>query len=385
MSTTQGAEPGPSNGDEDDAPTQLVGDIPPGLATPDERGHYLVVVDGLHPGRRMLIGPGPVTIGRVAPADIVIPDTELSRAHCRVEARADEVLVTDLGSTNGTFVDGARVSGTARIASGGTLRIGRQVLRHEMRSPREVAAAEHLESDLAAARTYVESLLPARLTEGPVRTDWLFEPSARIGGDVLGYHAIDENHFALYLMDVAGHGASAALHAASVMNVIRKQALRAVNMREPGQVLRALNNMFPMEEHGDLFFSVMVRVCFKNERQLRYCSAGHHPGFLAGPDRRRASPLLTKNPVAGAQRGRDFRAASTAVAPGSTLYLFSDGLFEVEYANGRQGDIDDLLPLLLAPAAAGASEVRRIVGEVRRLAKRSVFDDDVTLLVVTFL
>jgi hypothetical protein len=49
------------------------------------------------------------------------------------------------------------------------------------------------------------------------------------------------------------------------------------------------------------------------------------------------------------------------------------------------GPSNDLLPLLLAPAAAGASEVRRIVGEVRRLAKRSVFDDDVTLLVVTFL
>ena len=293
MSTTQGAEPGPSNGDEDDAPTQLVGDIPPGLATPDERGHYLVVVDGLHPGRRMLIGPAPVTIGRVAPADIVIPDTELSRAHCRVEAQADEVLVTDLGSTNGTFVDGARVSGTAKIASGGTLRIGRQVLRHEMRSPREVAAAEHLESDLAAARTYVESLLPARLTEGPVRTDWLFEPSARIGGDVLGYHAIDENHFALYLMDVAGHGASAALHAASVMNVIRKQALRAVNMREPGQVLRALNNMFPMEEHGDLFFSVWYGCTSRTSGNCATAPPGIIPAFLQDPiagGRHRSSP-----------------------------------------------------------------------------------------------
>ena len=57
----------------------------------------------------------------------------------------------------------------------------------------------------------------------------------------------------------------------------------------------------------------------------------------------------------------------------------------VEYASGRQGDIDDFLPLLLAPPAAGVSEVQRIVGGVRRLAKRSVFDDDVTLLVVTFL
>ena len=382
--STQDVEPGPSNGGEDDAPTQLVGEIPPGLLAPDERNHCLVVVEGLQPGRRVLIGVTPVTIGRVSPADIVIPDTELSRAHCRIEARAGELLVTDLGSTNGTFVDGARIAGTARIPGGGTLRVGRQVLRHELRSPQEVAAAEHLEKDLAAARNYVESLLPPRLREGPVRTDWLFEPSARIGGDALGYHAIDENSFALYLMDVAGHGASAALHAASVMNVIRKQALRGVNMREPGQVLRALNNMFPMEEHGDLFFSVWYGVYFKGDRELRYCSAGHHPGFLAGPDRTAVAPLHTRHPVAGAQRGRDFRATSTPVAPGSTLYLFSDGLFEVEYASGRQGDIDDFLPLLLAPPAADISEVQRIVGAVRRLAKRSVFDDDVTLLVATF-
>src|SRR5262249_1033860 len=161
----------------------------------------------------------------------------------------------------------------------------------------------------------------------------------------LGYHAIDANHFALYLMDVAGHGAAAALHAASVINVLRKQALPGTDMRQPEQVLRGLNVMFPMEEHGNLFFTAWYAVYVRNERQLRYCAGGHHPGYLVGPGRNAATPLWTRNLMLGAQPDYEYQAASTAVVPGSTLYLFSDGVFEIETADGVQRQLDDFLPL----------------------------------------
>ncbi len=371
---------------QDEDRTHLVGTAAsePAAVAPDVRGHYLVVVEGLQPGRRIPIGAAPITIGRVPPCDVVFPDTEISRAHCRVEGLADEVLVTDLGSTNGTFIDGKRVKGAAPIANGGALRVGRQLLRYEMRSRHEVAATEEMERDLVAARTYVESLLPVRLAKGPVLTDWLFEPSARIGGDALGYHAIDENHFALYLMDVAGHGARAALLAAAVITVLRKQALPGVDMRHPGQVLGGLNAMFPMEEHGDTFFTAWYGVYLKNERQLRYCAGGHHPGYLADPGRVQAVPLWTRNTMVGVKPGHEFLAASTTVIPGSTLYLFSDGLFEIETASGEQRCLEDFLPLLLALATGASSETERLVGEARRLTGRNEFEDDLTLLVVTF-
>ncbi len=367
---------------QDDDRTHLVSG--PAAEAPDERGHYLIVVEGLQPGRRIPIGAAPITIGRVPPCDVVFADTEISRAHCRVEGLADEVLVTDLGSTNGTFVDGKRVAGAAKIANGGALRVGRQLLRHELRSRHEVAATEEMERDLVAARSYVESLLPPRLATGPVLTDWLFEPSARIGGDALGYHAIDENHFALYLMDVAGHGAKAALLAASVITVLRKQALPGVDMRHPGQVLGGLNTMFPMEEHGDTFFTAWYGVYLKSERQLRYSAGGHHPGYLADPGRGQAIPLWTRNTMVGVQPGHEFLAASTTVIPGSTLYLFSDGLFEIETAGGEQRWLEDFLPMLLAPATGVSSETERLVGEARRVTGRNEFEDDLTVLVATF-
>lgn len=65
------------------------------------------------------------TIGRSTGADFIVDAPLVSRVHCRVTALATgELEVADMDSTNGTFVNGARVS-TARLASGDRLRVGR--------------------------------------------------------------------------------------------------------------------------------------------------------------------------------------------------------------------------------------------------------------------
>src|SRR5258706_10104865 len=156
-------------------PTRLGGDAASSPhEAPEDRVHYLVVVDGIEPGRRIQIAAAAtITIGRAAPSEVVLHDPEISRAHCRVECLGFDMLITDLGSTNGTFIDGKRVQGAARIANGGILRIGRQLMRYELRNRREVAAAHEMEPDLAAARSYGESPLPGRLPTGAGSTGWL--------------------------------------------------------------------------------------------------------------------------------------------------------------------------------------------------------------------
>ena len=58
----------------------------------------------------ILVDSSGVKIGRTAPADIVLPHKSISREHCLIGLANDELLVTDLNSTNGTFVDDARIS-----------------------------------------------------------------------------------------------------------------------------------------------------------------------------------------------------------------------------------------------------------------------------------
>jgi pSer/pThr/pTyr-binding forkhead associated (FHA) protein len=71
-------------------------------------------------------------IGRGANNDISIPDDEFaSSRHARFEPRRDGVYVEDVGSTNGTFVNGIRLTGDRRLASGDVVRIGETDLRFE--------------------------------------------------------------------------------------------------------------------------------------------------------------------------------------------------------------------------------------------------------------
>ena len=88
----------------------------------------------------------------------------------------------------------------------------------------------HLADELAKAAAYVQSLLP-KPQAGPIHTDWVFVPSAALGGDAFGYHWLDDDHFALYLLDVCGHGIGAALHSVSVLNVLRAQTLPATDFQ----------------------------------------------------------------------------------------------------------------------------------------------------------
>src|SRR3954447_26646566 len=65
-----------------------------------------------------------IVIGR-EDADLVIDDLEISRRHARVApAEGGGVVVEDLGSTNGTFVNGEKLSGPTTLESSGTIRIG---------------------------------------------------------------------------------------------------------------------------------------------------------------------------------------------------------------------------------------------------------------------
>ena len=92
-------------------------------------------------------------------------------------------------------------------------------------------------------------MLPKPINEGPVNTDWRFFPSTSLGGDAFGYHWIDEDHFAIYLLDVSGHGVRAALLSVSVMNALRSQTLPDTDFKDSKQVLESLNRSFPEEEN----------------------------------------------------------------------------------------------------------------------------------------
>ena len=84
--------------------------------------HRLRFTDGPLAGRELEVASA-LVLGRQA-ADLVIEDTQVSRRHASVRPAGDALEVEDLGSKNGTWVNGARIAGPVRLAPGDRVRVG---------------------------------------------------------------------------------------------------------------------------------------------------------------------------------------------------------------------------------------------------------------------
>jgi pSer/pThr/pTyr-binding forkhead associated (FHA) protein len=96
----------------------------------------LEVVEGAGAGRRVALA-GPVTVGRGREADLVLADELVSRRHAQVTPSGSGAVVEDLGSRNGTFVNGEGIHGPARVEPGDQLQLGVTLV--ELRSARQIA------------------------------------------------------------------------------------------------------------------------------------------------------------------------------------------------------------------------------------------------------
>ncbi len=79
-----------------------------------------------------------------------------------------------------------------------------------------------------------------------------------------------------------------------------------------------------------------------------------------------------------------FRAASFAVPEGSSLYVFSDGVFELVRPIGGETGLGDFVPLLMCPPTPPTSECHRLLKAAVEMGGKESFDDDFTILVAEF-
>jgi hypothetical protein len=133
-------------------------------------GFYLVGMSGARAGQRVSLPEGQFTVGRDLSASLSFPeDSAVSRRQARILVANGAASIEDLGSANGTFLNGERLTGAAPISGGDEIRFGAQIFRlefvHEGPRRAEVSAGD-----------------PKRITKGRA-TESLYGPRAAAGGD----------------------------------------------------------------------------------------------------------------------------------------------------------------------------------------------------------
>jgi len=251
-------------------------------------------------------------------------------------------------------------------------------------------ALEQLNQELSEAAAYVNEALPAPITKGQIKIDWRFIPSASLGGDIFGYHWIDDEHFAIYLIDVSGHGVGAALLSISIINLLRSHSIPNADYKDPGQVLESLNTTFPSEENNDMFFTMWYGVYNKMTRELTYASGGHPPALLLRERPESTSresvltQLRTRNHAIGALPGITFQTQTHQIEERSILYVFSDGVYEVERDDGSMWEFSEFSKFVLQPVSENQSKIEGLYNRVKSLTKSDNFEDDFTIVEVSF-
>ncbi len=248
-------------------------------------------------------------------------------------------------------------------------------------------ALQQLNRELQEAADYVKTILPQPISGSDIETDWRFIPSASVGGDAFGYHWLDEDHFTFYLIDVSGHGVGAALLSVSVMNALRSQSLPNTDFKDPEQILASLNVAFPGEENNDMFFTIWYGVYNKRSRELTYASGGHPPAILIGDhaiDDARLALLRTPNNVIGAMPDVTYKKNRLIVAEKTTLYVFSDGVYEVNKSDGSMWRFKDFSDFMDNIKGEGQSRIDSLYQHVKNIGNLKNLEDDFTIVEVAF-
>ena len=242
-----------------------------------------------------------------------------------------------------------------------------------------------LQSELNQASKYVRSLLPSPLTD-KVEIKQHFLPCIQLGGDIFDYYWLDENNLVIYLLDVAGHGVRPALLSVSIHNMLRSQSLYNTNFYEPWTVLTELNRVFQMDEKGNDYFTMWYGVYSLKSRELAYACAAHPPAILltSNSSTVKAKKLSTENIAIGMLPQFDFEQKFVRVEPDSTLYIFSDGVYEIPQADGKIWGFDAFVDTVSQYHQNRNTSLEQVVNHVRQINGNHTLDDDFSLIQLTF-
>jgi phosphoserine phosphatase RsbU/P len=255
-------------------------------------------------------------------------------------------------------------------------------LSHDLRAQKQL-----LEMELAEAAAYVRSILPEPLISPALSIDFRFLPSRQLGGDGFDYYWLDKEHLVLYLLDVAGHGLRAALPSLSVINLLRSRSLSQVNYYQPNQVLQGLNQVFQISSRNDKYFTIWYGIYNNKKRILTYASAGHPPAVLL--DRNSVGEIKeTRLKAPGFPIGMfpdaEYVNQVQVLNYPCSLYLFSDGIYEIEREDGKVWGLENFIQFLRDYHYTSPWNLDNFIRQVNSLQFDGNFNDDLSIMQVYF-
>ena len=236
-----------------------------------------------------------------------------------------------------------------------------------------------LTRELDVAKQVQMSILP----EDPPRSQThqiqaQMTPAREIGGDFYDFFSLDEARLGLVIADVSGKGIPAALFT-MVTRTLLKGAAR--NSPSPAACLSTVNELLAEDNETCLFVTLFYGELDLRDGRLRYCNGGHNPPRLVRSDSQVEVIPPTGNLVLGVVPGHEYHNGEVQLAPGDTLFLYTDGITEAQNIAEEEFGEERLDAHLSSLGQASVSEVAStIVDAVHAFTGDAPQSDDITYL-----
>ena len=250
----------------------------------------------------------------------------------------------------------------------------------------------HMKRNLDAAAKIQRSLLPDR---APVSDDvvfsWVFQPCDELAGDTLNVFPLDEKRFAVYMIDVSGHGVSASLLSVTLSHWFSRhfhaaRELKSESERDgissfsPVEVAEELNRQFKMDMENAQYFTMCFGVIDVDVREFRYVAAGCPPVIVAGADGNSNTLMVEGFPV-GIVDKPGYSENVVKLDAGDRVFLYTDGVTEAEDPNHNPYGTDLMAENILKNRARDLKDcVSSVMESVTSWRGDQGLDDDVSIL-----
>ena len=231
-----------------------------------------------------------------------------------------------------------------------------------------------IESELSIARDIQNSMIPCDFPhlEG-LEMYGSMTPAKEVGGDLYEFFVRD-NYLYFCIGDVAGKGVPAAL---VMTNTCGAFHLLAESESEPIRIVSRMNDMLSRDNSMTIFVTFFAGVLDLNTGHLRYCNAGHIAPIVDG----NPLPVESNLPI-GAIPDWNYTTQEADIAPGSTIFLYTDGLDEAENAECQRFGKKRILEVMQTASQQPRPLIERMTQAVGEFVGDTEQSDDLTMLAI---
>jgi PAS domain S-box-containing protein len=261
---------------------------------------------------------------------------------------------------------------------------------------------EVIKRELNTAVNIQKSLLPKELeTIYGIRSHWYFYPSPFGSGDIFNFRSLDSTHVGFYILDVMGHGFSAALFSLvlhriltpniEIGGILKKKVPKTeskgkrqedTKIVSPKEVINELNKRFFFNAVENPFFSIIYGVINVRTGKTKLARAGHTYPIWQNKDGRLIQ-IDEGGPAIGIFAEMELDEFSFTIEPGERLIMYSDGLVDVRNHKQEHFTLQRLMDFLKRhKKAALETLVTDLKKEISEYMHHTESTDDITFFVL---